>query len=43
MDNLKMWYDRYKIVNVKSIYNPYSVMKAQQRGVWPSYWTKKYR
>ncbi|MGN0351971.1 MAG: AAA family ATPase, partial [Roseburia sp.] len=32
MDNLKMWYDGYKMGNVKSIYNPYSVMKALQRG-----------
>ena len=39
MDNLKMWYDGYKMGNVKSIYNPYSVMKALQRGVCRSYWT----
>ena len=39
MDNLKMWYDGYKIGSVKSIYNPYSVMKALQRGVCRSYWT----
>ena len=39
MDNLKMWYDGYSIGREKSIYNPYSVMKALQRGSCRSYWT----
>ena len=39
MDELKMWYDGYNIGREKSIYNPYSVMKALQRGVCKSYWT----
>ena len=39
MDNLKMWYDGYNIGREKSIYNPYSVMKAIQRGSCRSYWT----
>ena len=39
MDNLKMWYDGYNIGSEKSIYNPYSVMKALQRGVCKSYWS----
>lgn len=34
-----MWYDGYTIGSVKSIYNPYSVMKALQRGACKSYWT----
>ena len=39
MEDLKMWYDGYKIGREKSIYNPYSVMKAIQRGCCRSYWT----
>ena len=39
MEELKTWYDGYKIGREKSIYNPYSVMKALQRGVCRSYWT----
>ena len=39
MEELKMWYDGYTIGSEKSIYNPYSVMKALQRGVCKSYWT----
>ena len=39
MDNLKMWYDGYNIGREKSIYNPYSVMKALQRDSCRSYWT----
>ena len=39
MENLKMWYDGYNIGREKSIYNPYSVMKALQRGVCRSFWT----
>ena len=39
IEDLKMWYDGYNIGREKSIYNPYSVMKAIQRGVCKSYWT----
>ncbi len=39
MEVLKQWYDGYHIGREKSIYNPYSVMKALQRGVCRSYWT----
>ena len=39
MEELKMWYDGYNIGKEKSIYNPYSVMKAIQRGDCRSYWT----
>ena len=39
MEELKMWYGGYTIGSEKSIYNPYSVMKALQRGVCKSYWT----
>ena len=38
MEELKQWYDGYSIGREKSIYNPYSVMKALQRGVCKSYW-----
>ena len=37
MEDLKTWYDGYKIGREKSIYNPYSVMKALQRGSCRSY------
>ena len=39
MDDLTMWYDGYNIGREKSIYNPFSVIKALQRGVCKSYWT----
>ena len=39
MEELKMWYDGYTIGREKSIYNPYSIIKALQRGVCKSYWT----
>lgn len=39
MDDLKLWYDGYQIGKEKSIYNPYSVMKALQRGDCTSYWS----
>ena len=38
MEDLKMWYDGYNIGR-ENIYNPYSVMKAIQRGECRSYWT----
>ena len=39
VEDLKMWYDGYNIGREKSIYNPYSVMRAIQRGECRSYWT----
>ncbi len=39
MDDLKLWYDGYHIGSEKSIYNPYSVMRALRRGSCRSYWT----
>ncbi|MCI7644717.1 MAG: ATP-binding protein [Bacteroidales bacterium] len=39
LESLKTWYDGYTIGREKSIYNPYSVMKALQRGTCCSYWT----
>lgn len=39
-DELKKWYDGYHIGSEPSIYNPYSVMKAVQRGKYTSYWQK---
>ena len=39
MENLKLWYDGYSIGREKSIYNPYSVMRALQRGVCKSYYS----
>ena len=39
VEDLKMWYDGYNIGREKSIYNPYSVMKAILRGECRSYWT----
>src|SRR5574344_1813727 len=41
MEELKRWYDGYTIGREKSIYNPYSVIKALQRGVCKSYWTTR--
>lgn len=37
---LKKWYDGYQIGSEHSIYNPYSIMKAVQRGKYTSYWQK---
>ena len=39
IEDLKMWYDGYNIGREKSIFNPYSVMKAIKRGDCRSYWT----
>ena len=39
MEDLKTWYDGYSIGSAESIYNPYSVIKALQRGRCRSYWT----
>lgn len=40
MDVLEMkhWYDGYQLGNVKSIYNPYAVMRALKRKIFESYW-----
>ena len=37
-DDMKAWYDGYRFRNVKSVYNPNSVMQAAKRGVFKSYW-----
>jgi len=39
IEQLKNWYDGYKIGHEDSIYNPYSVMKAARRHNYKSYWT----
>lgn len=39
IDEVKRWYDGYKIGEMQSMYNPYSVMKAVGRGVYESFWT----
>ena len=39
MEELRRWYDGYKIGKEPSIYNPYSVMKAVQRLDYKSYWS----
>ena len=39
IEDLKMWYDGYNIGREKSIFNPYSVMKAIKRGDCRSYRT----
>jgi len=39
MEELEKWYDGYRIGDEKSIYNPYSVMKAIKRGKYKSYWS----
>lgn len=39
-EELKKWYDGYQIGSEQSIYNPYSVIKAVQRGKYTSYWQK---
>lgn len=36
----KAWYDGYSFERAGSIYNPYSVMTAMQRGRYQSYWQK---
>ena len=39
-DEIKRWYDGYSFGSAKSIYNPYSVMKAIERKKVRSYWRK---
>lgn len=38
-EELRKWYDGYQIGSEPSIYNPYSIIKAVQRGKYTSYWT----
>ena len=37
---MKQWYDGYSFREVKSIYNPNSVMKAIRNDDFDSYWTQ---
>ena len=37
-DELRDWYDGYEIGEEKSVYNPYSVMKALSRGYCDTFW-----
>ena len=39
MEDLRMWYDGYRIGKESHMFNPYSVVKALQRGTCKSYWT----
>ncbi len=39
MEDLRRWYDGYRIGKESHMFNPYSVMKALQRGTCRSYWT----
>ncbi|MCQ2329278.1 MAG: ATP-binding protein [Paludibacteraceae bacterium] len=38
MEEMKRWYDGYKIGNQESIFNPYSVMNAIMDNAYSSYW-----
>ena len=37
---MRRWYDGYTVGNVRSMYNPYSVMHALDSGRYKSYWKK---
>ncbi len=39
-EEIKAWYDGYKLPVVGSVYNPFSVMKALKSGKCRSYWRK---
>ena len=39
-EKAKNWYDGYSFVNVKSIYNPNSIMRCMASGQYASYWTR---
>ena len=39
-DRIKKWYDGYTVGDQRSIYNPYSVMRALESGKYQSYWKK---
>ncbi len=39
-EKAKSWYDGYSFVNVKSIYNPNSIMRCMASGLYASYWTR---
>ncbi|MBQ0058201.1 MAG: AAA family ATPase [Bacteroidales bacterium] len=38
-EQMKLWYDGYKMGDTGSIYNPYAVMRALKRGRFENYWT----
>lgn len=40
LDDLKTWYDGYSIGRESSIYNPYSVVEAIERGKCGNYWQR---
>ena len=39
-EKARKWYDGYSFVNVKSIYNPNSIMRCMASGQYASYWTR---
>lgn len=39
-EKMKLWYDGYTFGEMRSIYNPYSVMHAADSGKFRSYWKK---
>ncbi len=39
-EECKRWYDGYSFINIKSVYNPNSVVEAMLRHRYNSYWTK---
>ena len=38
VEELRNWYDGYQIGKERSMFNPYSIMKAAQRGEYKSFW-----
>ena len=38
VEELRNWYDGYQIGKEQSMFNPYSIMKAVQRGEYKSFW-----
>lgn len=39
-DEAKKWYDGYSFENLDSVYNPNSIMRSMESGVFSSYWTR---
>ena len=39
-EDMKQWYDGYRLSDTTSIYNPYSVMNALEEGMCRSFWGK---
>ena len=39
-EQTKKWYDGYAFSNLKSVYNPNSIMQSMQSGEFLSYWTR---